>query len=120
MRVSLPIMTVGRSPLGNCCSAASTLPAAKPSRMTKSGVIGASPTLPRMPSVPKYCLVMLLFLLSFHSIDHLQRLPGRPDVVDANDLGPAQHRQHRRCDAGVDPFPHFPAGDLPKHGLARQ
>jgi hypothetical protein len=38
----------------------STSPAAKPRRITNSGVIGNSPTLPRTPSVPKYFLPMLI------------------------------------------------------------
>jgi hypothetical protein len=38
---------------------ASTRPAAWPRRITKSGVIGDSPTLPRTPSVPKYRLTII-------------------------------------------------------------
>src|SRR5436190_22215552 len=53
MRVSLPISTAGR-PAGRRGSAANVRPAAQPSFITSSGVIGASPTRPRTPSVPKY------------------------------------------------------------------
>jgi hypothetical protein len=42
---------------------ASTLPAAQPNFMKKSGVMGASPTLPRIPSVPKYFRVFVLMKL---------------------------------------------------------
>ena len=49
-RVSLPMSTLGlpRAPR------AKTRPAAQPSFITKSGVMGATPTRPRTPSVPKY------------------------------------------------------------------
>src|SRR6185436_4378896 len=72
MRVSLPISTAACSPAGRSCSAASTLPAAYPRRITKSGVMGASPTRPRTPSVPKYFL--LLFFIGLKKL-HL-RLPA--------------------------------------------
>ena len=51
MRVSLPISTVGRASVF-----LSTRPTACARRNTKSGVMGACPTVPRMPSVPKYFL----------------------------------------------------------------
>jgi hypothetical protein len=57
MRVSLPINTTGCS---SFCR--KTRPTAWANRITKSGVMGACPTVPRMPSVPKYFLVMVVVL----------------------------------------------------------
>src|SRR6056300_1854230 len=54
-RVSFPIITFGL--LDDWLSFVKTLPAAKPSFVKKSIVIGNFPALPRIPSVPKYFLI---------------------------------------------------------------
>src|SRR5262245_31116323 len=70
MRVSLPISTAGWPPLPD-----RTLPAAYPSRSTKSGVIGLCPTVPRTPSVPK-CLRLMASLVApcYHRSAFARRL----------------------------------------------
>src|SRR5262245_44155011 len=92
MRVSLPMSTAGCAPFGSAERRTSTSPAAKPRRITNSGVIGDSPTLPRTPSVPKYFLPMSL-TFSFESREHLERVPSRGHIVDAHDSSSALHRQ---------------------------
>ena len=54
-RVSFPIITFGL--LVDWLSFVRTFPAAKPSFVKKSTVIGNLPALPRIPSVPKYFLI---------------------------------------------------------------
>ena len=62
--MSLPISTVARLPLRTHLRRSSR-PVACPSIITKSGVIGATPTSPRTPSVPKYFLCSFMRRLWF-------------------------------------------------------
>src|SRR5258706_12462880 len=63
-----------------------TLPAAYPSRMTKSGVIGLSPTVPRTPSVPKYlrdiCALCDLPCYATYLCNLRHSLVGLPELDD--------------------------------------
>src|SRR5512136_792466 len=95
MRVSLPIRTAGCAPLGSAERRTSTSPAAKPRRITNSGVIGDSPTLPRTPSVPKYFLLMWLGF-SFELLEHPECVPRRRHVLDPHDSNAVLDRQQSR------------------------
>src|SRR5690606_33564521 len=131
MRVSLPISTVGWASVR-----LSTRPTAWARRSTKSGVMGAWPTVPRMPSVPKYWRAMkrspgILRLCnraiigaraapSTRSAPHLQRLDGLAHVVHAHDVRAALHRKQGRGHTGAHAIGwHLDAGDGPQRRLAR-
>src|SRR5690554_6917024 len=102
IRVSLPIKIL------LCPSAANTAPVAQPSRNTKSGVIGYSPTVPRMPSVPKYLRVIsrllgnnaqrgnLLLHCLLHSVGHTQCIHCGSHIVDTQNMSPLNGRPHRQ------------------------
>src|SRR6478736_4609570 len=118
MRVSLPISTVGRAWV-----LLSTRPTACARRSTKSGVMGASPTVPRMPSVPKYVLLMMVSPSGSRLCDSrgpdLQGGHGFPDVVHPDDARAAVHREHGRGHAGDGPFVDELARDRAQRRLAR-
>src|SRR5882672_8141704 len=118
MRVSLPIRTAGWAPLGSAERRTSTSPAAKPRRITNSGVIGDSPTLPRTPSVPKYFLPMWL-CFSFERREHLERVPRRGDVVDAHDSSAALDREQSRGQARREAVVRPSSGDRTQGRFAR-
>src|SRR6185369_11475105 len=90
-----------------------TLPAAYPSRMTKSGVIGLSPTVPRTPSVPK----CLRIVEGFPDRDHVARLFH---VVDPQYSRPALQSEQSHGEAARQALADGPAGDLRQARLARQ
>src|SRR5215831_13752638 len=118
MRVSLPISTAGCAPLGSAERRTSTSPAANPSRMTNSGVIGDSPTLPRTPSVPKYFLAMES-AFPVERREHGERVPRRGDVVDADDSSAALDREQSRGEAAREPVVGGPPRDRAERRLAR-
>src|SRR5882672_10439048 len=82
--------------------------------MTKSGVIGLSPTVPRTPSVPK-CL--RLMIEGFPDRDHVARLFH---VVDPQYSRPALQSEQSHGKAAGQALADRPAGDLRQAGLARQ
>src|SRR5882672_12790228 len=118
MRVSLPIRTAGCAPLGNAERRTRTSPAAKPSRITNSGVIGDSPTLPRTPSVPKYFLPMSL-AFPVERREDLERVPRRGDVVDAHDSSSALRREQSRGEARREALVRPSPRDRTQRRLAR-
>src|SRR5882672_10793715 len=118
MRVSLPIRTAGCAPFGSAERRTSTSPAAKPSFITNSGVIGDSPTLPRTPSVPKYFLPMWLSV-SFERREHLERVPRRGDIVDAHDSSAPLDREQSRGETRGEAILRRPPGDRAQRRLAR-
>src|SRR5262245_49549520 len=107
MRVSLPISTAGWRPVPE-----RTLPAAYPSRSTKSGVMGLCPTVPRTPSVPK-CLRLILI-----SLPDRDDVPGFFHVVDPQYCRAALEREQSHREAARQALVDRPAGDLSQGGLA--
>src|SRR4051812_16243817 len=87
--------------------------------MTKSGVIGISPTVPRTPSVPKYLRVMQL---SFAT----RGLPDRDDVPRLSHVMHAKYSratlqgEERHGEAAGQPLGHRPPGQFSERRLARQ
>src|SRR4051812_32459232 len=111
MRVSLPMQTAEcwRWPL---TSPARTLPAAYPSRRTKSGVIGLAPTVPRTPSVPKYLRVIL------ECLPHGDHVPGFLHIMHAQYCRAAlQRKQSHRETSGKALLNRSP-GELAQSGLS--
>src|SRR3954469_23542355 len=87
--------------------------------MTKSGVIGASPTRPLTPSVPKYLRDIARYSRAHRAPDR-ERVSGRGDVVNAHDSSPALDGQQSRRHAGRHSLIGRPAGDRPERRLARK
>src|SRR4051812_8701048 len=81
--------------------------------MTKSGVIGLSPTVPRTPSVPKYLRDILVGLPDG---DDVARLPY---VMDTQYCRPAEQREQSHREACRQPLLRAAAGDPAERGLAR-
>src|SRR5581483_12080514 len=80
--------------------------------MTKSGVMGLSPTVPRTPSVPKYLRVMGL-----PDRDHVLRFLY---VMHAQYFGPALQRKQSHGEAAGEALLRRPPGELADRGFARQ
>src|SRR6185295_7450605 len=81
--------------------------------MTKSGVIGLSPTVPRTPSVPKY----LRIVGGFPDRDHVARLFH---IVDSQYSRPALQSEQSHGQAAGEALADRPAGDLLQARLARE
>src|SRR6185369_4873288 len=88
-----------------------TLPAAYPSRMTKSGVIGLSPTVPRTPSVPKY----LRIVEGFPDRDHVARFFH---IMDPQYSRAALQSEQSHGQAAGQALADRPAGNPRQAGLA--
>src|SRR3974390_3850711 len=109
MRVSLPISTAGWAPRGSAERLTTPSPAAKPRRITNSGVMGDSPTRPRTPSVPKYFLPMWL-AVPVEGREHGERVARCGDVVDPHDSSSALHGEQSGGEARREPGGRRPPG----------